>query len=199
MAVSIEVTGDGARQFAELVRDLGNRTKVNTAAARALNHTGKVVRTRVYRTLAKQTGLKVATTNKAMKPINATPSRLEYRIHGRGGDISLRHFKARETRKGVSAAPMNQRKVFPTTFIKGGFFPNRKTLGMNGQVFKPLPGSKQWGRPFEKQRSGVRIPEQMVAGETARAFRETVAQRLPARIAHEIQRLSKGRLTRGRR
>lgn len=170
---------------------------------RAVNHTGDKARTQVIRTLAKQTGLGYGVIKRAVRTGRAwgagvgaqsfTPGRgsLVYVMSSRGGDISLKFFKARETLKGVTAAPFGKRKLFATTFMKGGRFPNRKEAkGLNGHVYAAL--GKSWRGPVEFQNSGVVIPEQMLQGATAEVFAKTVSEQLPPRVMHEINRLCPG-------
>lgn len=110
-----------------------------------------------------------------------------------GGDVALKYFGARETKVGVSAAPFGKRKVFASTFMRAGWWPNRVAKpNWNGQVFKRVGAAKL---PIEKQKSGVIIPNEMVQGATRDAFRSTVARVLPQRLAHEINRLTKGVVT----
>lgn len=176
---------------------------------RAVNHTGDKARTQVIRALAKQTGLGYGVIKNAVRTGRAwgagldaktfTPGRgsLVYVMSSRGGDISLKYFKARETLKGVTAAPFGKRKLFPGSFIMGGRFPRRKEAsGMGGHVYEPISrektGKSTWGRQVEFKDSGVVIPEQMLKGATAEAFQKTVDQHLRPRVIHEINRLCPG-------
>ena len=156
------------------------------AIARALNHTGDKVKTQMIRALVPQTGLKRKVIVKALKRSGASAGALVYAIKSRGGDISLKFFGARETRKGVTAAPWGKRKLYPAAFIKGGRFPNRVALGMGGQVFVRAGKSRM---PIQKLKSGVFIPAEMVKGATKEAFERTVASELPKRIEHELKRI----------
>lgn len=175
------------------------------ALQRALNHTGDKARTQVGRTLAKQTGLPYGVIRKALKTNKASGARqeffggpavvsanasLSYAITSRGGDISLKYFKARETRAGVTAAPFGQRRLFARSFIKGGRFPNRVTAkGLNGHVYLR---TGQGRGPLELQDSGVIIPAEMVSGASAKAFVEVVDRDLPDRVMHEIAIIAPG-------
>lgn len=161
-----------------------------TALRRAINHTGDKARTVVIRALAKQTGLKPMIIRKAVKTKRANYDALEYVMTTRGGDISLKFFGARETRKGVSAAPFGQRQVFPGTFMKGGRFPNRVTAnGLNGHVYRRTGKGRG---PLELVDSGVIIPAEMVTGATASAFLDVANRELPPRVMHEIGRIAPG-------
>lgn len=169
---------------------------------RALNHTGGKAKTQVVRALVKQTGLTYGVIKNAVRTgrawgASADASQfvegrgaLQYVLSSKGGDISLKYFKARETRAGVSAAPFGERKLFSGTFIKGGQFPARKTAsGLNGHVYRRT--SKKRG-PLEFQDSGVVIPAEMLKGAAAEAFTSVVNEELPNRVMHEISRLAPG-------
>lgn len=174
----------GLKDLDRAMSRLSGKT-IRLIGSRALNRAGSQGRTKAGRALAKQTGLKLQTIRKAMVPLRASGVSLEYRIKARGGDIALKHFDARETRKGVSAKPFGKRKVFASTFIKGGKFPSRVKLKMGGQVFA-RSGSDP--REIAKQKSGVILPNEMIKGESARAWQSTVAKVLPRRVMHEIKR-----------
>lgn len=162
------------------------------AIGRALNWTGERVETRAARALAEQTGLTKRTAKKALhRDVNrASAGNLAYRMHVKGGDVSLKYFGPRETRSGVSAAPWNNRRVFAGTFMKGGLFPNRKDVPrFHGQVFQRAGKSKF---PIVKARSGLFIPVEATRGKTAQVFNETVAALLPARVEHEVGAILSG-------
>jgi len=97
------------------------------AIARALNWTGNKARTQVARTLARDTGVGYGVIRNALRTTPASPAKLTYEIGVSGAHIPLAEFHARQTRRGVSAAPWGHRRVFPHTFIV-------EQLG--GQVFK---------------------------------------------------------------
>lgn len=123
---------------------------------------------------------------------------LVYVMSSKGGDISLKYFKARETMSGVIVAPFGKRKLFAGTFLRGGKFPERnssfsvptkKAASLNGHVWKRA-GKKR--NPIELKDSGVIIPEQMLQGATADVFHATVEKHLPGRVMHELNRLCPG-------
>lgn len=161
-------------------------TEVPTALARAINHTGAKVRTRMIRSLTAQTGLKRKVIVKALQTKTAREGNLTYVIRSKGGNIRLKYFDARETRKGVTAAPWGKRRLYPGAFIKGGHFPNRVALNLNGHVFER---SGKGRKPIHMVRSGVFIPEEMVKGTTEIAFNTMSASEFPARIEHELSRM----------
>lgn len=152
---------------------------------RAINHTGLKARTQMRRVLVGQTGLKARTINRAVKSKNAS-SGGAFVIKSRGGNIRLKFFGARETSKGVSAAPWNARRVYAGTFMKGGRFPNRVGLSMGGAVLQRTGSGRT---PLRSVKSGLFIPDEMVSGASEGAFYSTVDRELPGRIAHELYRI----------
>lgn len=155
---------------------------------RAINHTGAKALTQMRNVLVGQTGLKRGTLVRALKATKAFGAGA-FVIRSKGGDIRLKFFKARETRKGVSAAPWNQRRLYPGTFMKGGRFPHRKALNLGGAVLQRVGGSRL---PLRSVRSGLFIPEEMVKGQSEAAFYATIDRELPGRIAHELYRVLGG-------
>ena len=154
--------------------------KAPAAIGRAIRRTGDQTATRVVRSLTKQTGLKRQVIARAVKKM---PAGMTYRLKTRGGNVALKYFGARETHKGVSAAPWNRRRVFASTFIKGGRFPKRVGLKLGGQVFART-GTRRV--PIAKQKSGLFIPKEMISGATAAEFLNAVRTLLPPRLQHEI-------------
>lgn len=215
--LKIDIKGDGLALFTKATAALKSPRKAGQVFSRAINETGRVGGTAAGRALAAQTGLRKKTTLKAVRRnvTKSTPSTLTYVIHGQGGDISLKHFSPRETRRGVSAAPRGVRQVFPSSFMKAGWWPNRVTKpAWHGQVFvransdgysynftknNPFVLSGQqkrerMGTKFEKQKSGVFIPVEMLRGEVAKVWDQT-AERLESRVIHHINRTTGGLFT----
>ena len=186
MAGVLELRIDTSQVVELAARFAGLGTEFPAAIARAINHTGDKAKTQMIRALVPQTGLKRGVIVRALKVSKASAGGA-YVIRSRGGDISLKYFGARETRAGVSAAPHGQRQVFAGTFIKGGRFPNRVAIGkLNGHVFRRTGKGRL---PIAKQKSGVYIPQEMVSGASAEAFRTAVTADLPARLQHELLRV----------
>lgn len=161
------------------------------ALARAINHTGAKARTQMVRALVPQTGLKRKTIIKALRENKASAGSLTYAIKSHGGNIRLKHFGARETRQGVSAAPWGRRAVYAHTFMKAGWWPNRVVKSnWNGQVLERVGSKTSTGNDrFQVVRSGLFIPDEMVQGASAAAFNSTAAADLPARLGHELERM----------
>ena len=182
---------EGLRRFESALEALGDK-RMRTVLVRAVNRAGAQARTQTVRALRRQTGLKRRTLHAAVRPIHASRTDLAYLLTAQGGDVSLRYFAARETRRGVSAAPWGKREIFASTFMKGGVFPDRVRLKMGGHVFAREGRGRQ---PIVKVKSGVVIPAEMVKGASADAFRETGGRVLVKRVAHELGRITKGAVT----
>jgi len=163
--------------------------RVRLIGARALNRAGDQGRTQSVQALTEQTGLTSRYIRRQYKTGRANQGKLLYEVNAQGGDIALKHFDARETRRGVSANPFGHRRVFKGTFVKGGRFPARTVLNMGGQVFTRVSGVRL---PIEKQMSGVVLPEQMIVGASKQAWLSTVDRVLPSRFEHELERETGG-------
>lgn len=199
MAISIRWEDvSGMRRLDNAMGMLTGAQKM-VALQRAVNHVGGKARTQVIRALTKQTGLKRRTIVKAIRVKKAhigstngvsDGGSLEYVMSAQGGDIALKFFAPRETRRGVTAAPFGQRKLFAKTFIKGGRFPKRVTAkGLHGHVYERQGAGRG---PLHLKDSGVIIPAEMIKGATADAFMAAVEADLPRRAMHEINRLVGG-------
>lgn len=179
--INLHVDASGIERVANLMKAAGKGSGL--ALIRAVNHTGDKARTQVRIALVPQTGLKRRTIDKAVKSKRAFNGGA-YEIISRGGNVRVMFFSPRETRKGVSAAPWNARRVYPGSFMKGGRFPNRKALGIG--VVQRVGKSRT---PLQTVKSGLFIPEEMVKGQSAAVFFATVEQHLPERLAHELYRI----------
>lgn len=196
--ISITVTGNGLVRFNDAVKALGE-PRARVAYSRAINRVGRTVGNEAGRALSDQTGLPKSTGKRAVtrKVDRSSPATLTYTIHGSGGNISLRYFRPRETRKGVTASPWNRRTLFPSTFLRAGWWPKRVNKpNWNKQVFRRLTKSG-WSHDrsvtkFEKVKSGVFIPTELVRGQVAQAWTTGGRTRLQPRIHHEIKVLTKG-------
>ena len=166
-----------------ILRTVGDRAP--EILSRAINRTGSMARTQVVRALAKQTSLPQKILRKAVKVRKATPDRPAYELSASGGDVALKYFKPRETRPGVVAIVRGRKTLFEGAFIMGGSFASgRVQLRLGGHVFLRTGGRTQ----FERLKSGVYIGAEMVEGASAQAFERVVADVLPRRLEHELDR-----------
>lgn len=153
--------------------------KVRSEMSRAANRIGNRMIPVVRAAVTAQTGLPRATIGRALRIYHATPDKPAFAIWTAGGDISLKYFGAKETRKGVSAAPRGKRTTYAGLFTKAGKFPNRVTpRRLNGHVYANVDGGK-WGGKITKQDSDVVIPEDLVSGASAAAFNRIAASEMP--------------------
>jgi hypothetical protein len=128
--VEIKVDVRGLAAFAgKLSAAKGHMPK---ALAAAVQKVGPIATSQMKRVLPAQTGLKFKTINKALK---GRAQGANFVIGSKGGDVRLKFFGARETAKGVTAAPWNSRRLYPATFIKSGWWPKRGKPVGHGQVF----------------------------------------------------------------
>ena len=191
MQIQISLGEQALARFGNQIGALGEGgTKI--AFARAVNHTGAKARTQVVRALTKQTGLRRAVIVRAVEERKAVQrgtlaQAACHRLTTRGGDIALKYFRPVEFRRGVRARPFGRATMFPGKFTRGGLFPNRKALRMGGHVFENVE-APTWGGRIEVVDSGVVIPEQMVTGETAAAWRRVIGAQLLPRLEHEVSR-----------
>jgi hypothetical protein len=187
MQIALKFTGDGLPKFERAVEALGSEAKARSAYRKVINAQGTKLRQDALRIMPDMVGLPRKTINRALgAPVRASNAALRYILTTKGGYISYKYFSPRETRQGVFAKPRNQNTFLPKNFTKGGRFPNRVDIPLGGHVFKNVGGRK-----IEKQRSDVRIPEEMTRGSMARAFNSASSRMLPA-IEAEIKRLTGG-------
>lgn len=186
MTMTFRWSNDAIKRFDNQLKALGKEAP--KALQRAIARAGDQARTQVYRALTKQTGLPRKTIVKAVKVKRPSWTDLSYTMTTEGGNISLKYFSPRETRKGVVAKPFGKSTLFAGSFMKGGRFPNRSGNVFGGHAFHRLTGKRF---PIEKTKSEVVIPEEMIKGETLKVFNQTVDKVLPARVEHEIGRLLK--------
>lgn len=189
MATTLSITSDtrGVSALLKSLEVMGH--KAPSATALVLNRIATRTKQRVIPALTHQTGLNKRIIVKAVRQLRASPKNLRAGLVSRGGNISYRYFSAREENGGVVAEVAGRRVTLPGAFRRSGRAPNRyavKKLG--GQVY--INPSRRWRGEIEKQRSGVFIPEEMIAGATLRAFEQVVASELPVEIARELSKLA---------
>ncbi|MBU3887201.1 hypothetical protein [Methylosinus sp. KRF6] len=186
--------------------DEAGQGKIRTNIAGAINKVGGHVHDALIEPLKIQTGLKGSTIPRALHDSPAGENGLAYQIVARGGDINLKYFGAREDGDGVTAFPRGVRTHFAGAFIKSGRKPNRQpSPKLNGQVYTRISGGKNismngkpkwkgsWGGQIKKQKSGVFIPEEMVRGESLRAFNRIVNKELPSEMSGILTMMIGGR------
>jgi hypothetical protein len=182
-------------RFAKQIDEL--KTKFPMVLPRIINQVGRRSRTQVIRALTKQTGLNrkviVSAVNNGLKEAveNRAHRIYSYEMVTRGGNIRLKYLKPRETLAGVVAKPFGQATLYPGAFMRGGKFPDRKSVpSFNGHVmFRNRAGSFGRGRHYTFARSGVFIPIEMGQGATRDAFLRTAGPLLKQRVEAAIAKL----------
>lgn len=174
--VDISVDTKSFVRLEKAFRELGGPAR-EKANVRAVNHVGNKGFTRIARETARQAGLQVGETKKAMRKVRAHAGDPRFRIIARGRHFAAFKFAGRQTKRGASAAPWKKRRVFPGTFVA------RSASGHVG-IFKRtssarLPVKELWGPA---------IPIEMIKGEAKAAFDRLVDTELMKRFEHELAR-----------
>lgn len=176
---------NGLAQFQTGIRALNEQFP--KAVPRLMNQVGDRSKTKVIRALTKQTGLKRDVIARAVRNTSrAFSGKLTYDLRSRGGNVRLKYLNPKETLAGVVAKPFGKSTLYPKSFMKGGAFPNRKTVAEFGGHVMFRNGR---GRNYTFARSGVFIPKEMIEGMTKAAFETEVRTELPVRIDQLIRKM----------
>ena len=173
--------------LAKAFQQAGSKTPL--VLSRGLNKAGLKARTQMRRDLVGQTGLKYGVFVRALRSTSATPSSLAFVIKSKGGNVSLKFFKPREGKGGVTARPWNGSTFYRGAFTKSGGGRRKtkrfKSPKLKGQVFVNVDGGRWRGR-IAIVKSGLFIPEEMVTGRSASAFNAAVTQELPTEVGRAL-------------
>lgn len=199
--VTMTWQGNGIRLLSEATQALGSPAKGGRAFAMALNKTATTVNSNVKKSVAKQMGTSQANVVKhgGMKIMRASPGNLAAVIDVRGGYLPLKDFRPRQTRKGVTAAAWNVRRIYPGTFINRG---KRSLTGIGpagkasagGHVFKntgKLNNVSGRNNAIEAL-WGPAVPREVVRDESQRTFYRIADTRMPIEVQRAIKALTKG-------
>jgi len=176
MAVYIDIETAGIKDLSRLYMSMGGYRK-RKITARALNRVGSMARTQHVRYIAKSSGARSTTVRRFMRTKRADAGgsgRQTYEMQFTGGYLSLKEFRPRQTRRGVSASPWGKRQRFKGTFL------NRK---MGGHVYK-REGSARF--PIKKL-YGPAIPMEAAMADAQQVVNEVARAHLPRRIEHETK------------
>lgn len=188
MTVTIHWADNNLAKFGKAIDRL-NR-EFPKVIPREINKVGDKAKTQVIRALTKQTGLDKRVIVAAVgNPSQARPGKLSYDMRTRGGNIRLKYLHPKETPEGVVAKPFGKTALYPGAFLKGGEFPNRKTVAkFDGHAFYRLNSS---GTKITFAKSGVVIPTEMTQGATLAAFEKVAGPLLQQRVEKVIAKLLK--------
>lgn len=182
------------RPMDDLIARFGNQlgavgsAKAHKALARAVNRVTNTVHGRVVRAIRKQSDIPTAIIRRSIGKRLASPNAghgggLEGVIWSKGPPLSLKHFRAKQFSWGVRAKHGGKWHRYPSAFM--GPRPGVIAPRLGGHVFARTTAKRT---PIEML-FGPAVPEEMIRGESERVFRETVADMLPARVAHELSRM----------
>jgi len=189
MEIRIDVRDDVLKRFGNKLAALGNG-QARVIMSRALNHEGDKGRTQVKRALVKQTGMKYGLVTKAVRTIRSTPATLTYEIVARGNETNIGLFAARQTAKGVSAAPWGVRRLFAHAFILGAHKGRQGVKGFqSGDTGVAFVRAGRARLPI-KALYGPNLAREILKGESEAAFRASTST-IANRIAHELSRVLK--------
>lgn len=183
-AIKITPADDLLHRFGNQIGAVGSR-QAHRALARAINRTTITVHGRVVRAIRKQSDIPTAIIRRQVKRKLASVKggALEGIVSATGSPLSLKHFRARQFSFGVKAKWGGKWHEYQSAFM--GPRPGVLAPALNGHVFVRTSASRF---PIEML-FGPSVPEELVRGESEKAFNETVATMLPQRVAHELGRL----------
>lgn len=186
MRLTIRPEDQVLARYSNALGALGERDG-HKALARAVNRTTDTVYSRVIRAIAKQSSIPTQIVRSQVHKRTVRPGHgdsLEGVIYATGQTLPLRVFKPRQFSYGVKVKLWGRMRRMEGAFIFAGHFRSGKEVAQ-GHVFQRVTSRSL---PIAMQR-GPAVPSEMVRDQSAKAFEDTVAQVLPARISHEIGRL----------
>ncbi|MGX9981981.1 hypothetical protein [Methylobacterium fujisawaense] len=163
--------------------------RLPNAQANVLNRVLTRTRNAVVPAMVRQTGLSKRIITKAIRTYRASPQNPSVVLLTRGGEVSFRFFGAHEVAGGVEATVKGHKD-----FVEGGFRRSGPKGGrhmvakLNRQVYVNVDG-KRWRGQIRKEKTGVFIPYEFVAGETAKTFWRIVDSDLPVEVEVELMKL----------
>lgn len=187
--IELKIDGQDIVRLGNMVAAAGDKAPL--AIVRALRHTGDKARTQMRRATAKQLGPIRSSTGGpyaiAKKAIKGEVVGMSYVIRSKGGNVRLRFYRPKETRKGVKHGSPKRESPVPGAFLHGGRFPNRHGGPYGGRGVYRRTGAARF--PLTAERSNIWIPEEMISGGSASAFFKTAQHELGERLAHELLRI----------
>ena len=141
MPVKFDVKAD-FREVERYMKNLG--PAANRAATRALNRTITATKAEAAREIQKKRNLKIAVIKQKLHVLKANRNRLSALITASGKSIPIRHFDARQSRRGVS---VKIRKAGKRTVLKK--YGNKSFIvpKLGGNVFVRHPTQKMRKKP----------------------------------------------------
>lgn len=175
MSVNLRVTIDHSALDRALSQLHGR--DFQRAAVQAVNQTARQGMTSVSRAIAKESGAKVGRVKRSMWFQPARPERLTAEISVSGRPIPLAEFRAKQTRRGVTANAWGRRKLYKGTFL--ATMPSGHTGVWKRKNETRLPIEELFGPSF---------PQIFGEGRVRDEFERTVGERLQVNLARQVDR-----------
>lgn len=187
-ALRIEIVG--AQELERKLREYGH-VALPTAMARALNTTAITVRKETIAQVAKAMGLKQKDVRDKSTIRRADRQRLEAVIRFEGEALNMIRFRARQTKRGVSAAPWGQRRLFRSAFI--ATMPSGGTVVMVRHKESPKYQGRLPIRPVLGPGIAKTANDPELVKERERRIREILPDRLRRELEFQLSKLAAGR------
>jgi hypothetical protein len=175
MRVNIEIKAD-LEQAKAMLAGMSSK-RFSRAMNTAVNDTGRQTLTFAARSVAKEAGLTAGATRRQFGLRRSTPATLTATVRATGFAIRLIEFKARQTRRGVTANAWGQRKLYPKSFIATMRSGHRQVFVRKGRA--RLPIKALWGPS---------VPGVMAQDAIHSAIESHAAERLQTNIGRQIDR-----------
>ena len=169
----------------EVTRELNRlqRSVIPAATKAALNKTASQVSTVAKRDIAKTVGLPQKTIAPSFKVFKSSIQSLRATVEASGKALNLIRFKAKQTRRGVTAKAWGKRKLYPGTFIANQGRTVFKRSSVGGHRVKRLPIE-----PVH----GPSVPREFIRARVQRAMQQVVSTKFPKIFRDQIKyKLSK--------
>lgn len=186
-----EAVGKMRKEFSHL-----SGREFNKGVSRALNRTIMKVRTEASRSIRKNYKLPAKEVKKHTKLKRSRPNYLVAEIVYGGRPIPLKHFKPRQTAKGVSVNITGTRKTIRSAFIATmpsghiGVYARGKYGGSRGFVFrKNRVRTHGHDLPITELMT-TSVPIMAANNDVVKQVTQTANDMFPKRLEHELGRLS---------
>ena len=194
-SMTIEWSGNGVARITTAVEALAG-TQKHKALQRAVNHVGAKTFTQTKRSLAKQMGVTQKALTEGGRTLTAHPAYggdLSYHIRTGGRAMRLKAFKPNPSEPGarppsLTAAPWGNRRAFKRAFWIGAGAKWGLGAKSEANIYMRL-GKKRF--PV-KSLYGPNLNKELVKDTVAANFFAIVRRDLPARVAHEINVITRG-------
>jgi len=173
--VEVDLHAPILENFGVQLTDMGSRG-ARKLLSMAANKVGHKALTQVRRSLVQQTGVPYSRMMLLVTGLEAWPGEdpLQYKITAIAGETNLREFKPYSGPRSFSAAPWNERRVFPNTFQPG--LPGSNPDGL---VYHRVGDTRQIKPSF-----GPNVAREMLRDPTKQRFIDAAQEVIP-----EIARL----------